>query len=30
LETAPEGEGKRALMALCGEAFPMPVMAGEI
>jgi len=30
LEAAPEGEGKRALMALCGEAFPMPVMAGEI
>ena len=30
LELAPEGEAKQALMAACGERFPMPVMAGEI
>ncbi len=28
LESVPEGEAKAALAALCGELFPMPVMAG--
>ena len=30
LDAGPEGEAKRALMAACGEGFPIPVMAGEV